>query len=230
MRRKARIPGAAVKRKKSSKGLAKEKVAVKYNVLCHVYDIFGLLMESKARRRAIEIADIRNGENVLEVAVGTGLNFTEILKRNSNGWNEGIDISPKMVKKAKKRAGKTGLTNYEIRLSDSRSLPYADGVFDLIINEYMFDIFPVSEYDSVLKEFQRILKPDGRLVLVNTTKGERWRDCLFKILFHIYPSQFSKCRGVLMNEHLERFHFQDIRREYVVNRTFPSEIVFSKRS
>jgi ubiquinone/menaquinone biosynthesis C-methylase UbiE len=230
MRRKARIPGAAVKRKKSSKGPTKEKVAVKYNVLCHVYDIFGLLMESKARRRAIEIADIRNGENVLEVAVGTGLNFVEILKRNSYGWNEGIDISPQMVKKAKKRAGKTGLTNYEIRLSDSRSLPYADGVFDLIINEYMFDIFPVSEYDSVLKEFQRILKPDGRLVLVNTTKGERWRDCLFNFLFHVYPSQFSKCRGVLMNEHLERFHFQDIRREYVVNRTFPSEIVYSKKT
>ena len=230
IRRKARISGAAMKRKKSSTGLAKEKVAVKYNVLCHVYDIFGLLMESKARRRAMEIADIRNGENVLEVAVGTGLNFVEILKRNFHGWNEGIDISPKMAKKAKKRAEKTGLTNYEIRLSDSRNLPYADGVFDLIINEYMFDIFPVSEYDSVLKEFQRILKPDGRLVLVNTTKGERWRDCLFKFLFHVYPSQFSKCRGVLMNEHLERFHFQDIRREYVVNRTFPSEIVYSRRS
>lgn len=222
-------PLVAMKRKKSPKRLVKEKVAVKYNVLCHVYDVFGLLMESKARRRAMEIARIRNGENVLEVAVGTGLNFVEILRRNPHGWNEGIDISPQMVKKAKKRADKTGLTNYEIRLSDSRNLPYANGVFDLVINEYMFDIFPVSEYDRVLREFKRILKPNGRLVLVNTTKGERWRDCLFNCLFHVYPAQFSKCRGVLMNEHLERFHFQDIRREYVVNHTFPSEIVYSKK-
>ncbi|MCK5553607.1 MAG: methyltransferase domain-containing protein, partial [Deltaproteobacteria bacterium] len=136
--------------------LNKEKVAAKYNVLCHVYDIFGLLMESKARRRAIEIANIRNGENVLEVAVGTGLNFIQILKRNPHGWNEGLDISPKMVKKARKRAEKTGLTNHNIRLGDSRNLPYADSAFDLIINEYMFDIFPVSDYDYVLKEFRRI--------------------------------------------------------------------------
>ena len=210
--------------------LAKEKVAAKYNILCHIYDIFGLIMESKARQRAIEIANIRNGENVLEVAVGTGLNFVEILKRNPHGWNEGLDISPKMVKKAKKRAEKTGLTNYNIKVGDSRNLPYANDVFDLIINQYMFDIFPVSEYDYVLKEFRRILKPSGRLVLVNTTRGEKLRDCLFNYLFHIYPTQFSRCRGVIMNSHLERFHFQDIKREYIVNYAFPSEIVCSRRS
>jgi len=206
----------------------KRKVVAKYNVLCHIYDVFGLVMESKARQRAIEIADIRNGENVLEVAVGTGLNFVEILKRNTDGWNEGLDISPMMAKKAKKRAKKTGLANYSVKVGDSRSLPYSDGSFDLIVNQYMFDIFPTSEYDHVLKEFRRILRPNGRLVLVNTTKGKRWTDSLFKCLFHIYP--VNKCRGVLMNPHLERLHFQDIKREYIVNYTFPSEIVCSRRS
>ncbi len=135
-----------------------------------------------------------------------------------------------MVKKTRKRAEKTGLINYNIRVGDSRNLPYADGVFDLIINEYMFDIFPASEYDYVLNEFRRILKPGGRLVLVNTTKAEKLRDCLFNYLFYIYPAQFSKCRGVLMNSHLERFNFQDIKREYVVNNAFPSEIVCSRKS
>jgi hypothetical protein len=93
---------ATMKRERTPTYLIKEKVATKYNV---IYDIFGLLMESKARQRAIEIADIRNGEKVLEVAVGTGLNFVEILKRNPHGWNEGLDISPKMVKKARKLSG-----------------------------------------------------------------------------------------------------------------------------
>jgi ubiquinone/menaquinone biosynthesis C-methylase UbiE len=221
---------STMKPKKVSQHLVKEKVTTKYNILCHIYEIFGVLMASKARQRAIEVANIRNGEKILEVALGTGLNFVEILRRNPNGWNEGLDISPKMVKKARKRAEKTGLMNYNIRLGDSRNLPYADGVFDLIINEYMFDIFPVSEYGYVLEEFRRILKPSGRLVLVNTTKGEKWRDSLFKFLFHIYPTDFSRCRGVLMNSHLEQFHFQDIEREYIVNHTFPSEIVCSRRT
>jgi ubiquinone/menaquinone biosynthesis C-methylase UbiE len=214
--------------KRRSTRLSKKKVVAKYNVLCHIYDAFGLVMEAKARQRAMEIADIRNGESVLEVAVGTGLNFVEILKRNPSGWNEGLDICPMMVRKTKKRAERTGFTNYSIKVGDSRNLPYADGVFDVIINEYMFDIFPTSEYDSVLKEFQRILKPNGRLVLVNTTKGEKWRDSLFNCLFHIYP--VNKCRGVLMNSYLERFQFQDVKREYIVNYTFPSEIVCSRRS
>jgi ubiquinone/menaquinone biosynthesis C-methylase UbiE len=214
--------------KRRSTRLSKKKVVAKYNVLCHIYDAFGLVMEAKARQRAMEIADIRNGESVLEVAVGTGLNFVEILKRNPSGWNEGLDICPMMVRKTKKRAERTGFTNYSIKVGDSRNLPYADGVFDVIINEYMFDIFPTSEYDSVLKEFQRILKPNGRLVLVNTTKGEKWRDSLFNCLFHIYP--VNKCRGVHMNSYLERFQFKDVKREYIVNYTFPSEIVCSKRS
>jgi ubiquinone/menaquinone biosynthesis C-methylase UbiE len=217
-----------MKWKKSPLYVLQRKVAAKYNILCHIYDVFGLLMESKARQRAIEIADIRNGENVLEVAVGTGLNFVEILKRNPDGWNEGLDISPMMAKKTKKRAEKTGLTNYSIKVGDSRTLPYAGGVFDLIINQYMFDIFPTTQYDYFLTEFKRILKPNGRLVLVNTTKGEKRRDSLFNYLFHVYP--VNKCRGVHMNSHLERFHFQDIKREYLVNYTFPSEIVCSKRS
>lgn len=216
-----------MKLKRRPARLSKKKVVAKYNVLCHIYDAFGLVMEAKARQRAMEIADIRDGENVLEVAVGTGLNFVEILKRNPNGWNEGLDICPMMVRKTKKRAESTGLTNYSIKVGDSRNLPYADGVFDVIINEYMFDIFPTSEYDSVLKEFQRILKPNGRLVLVNTTKGEKWRDSLFNCLFHVYP--VNKCRGVLMNSYLERFQFQDVKREYIVNYTFPSEIVCSRR-
>jgi ubiquinone/menaquinone biosynthesis C-methylase UbiE len=206
----------------------KKKVVAKYNVLCHIYDAFGLLMEAKARQRAMELADIRNGENVLEVAVGTGLNFVQILKRNPDGWNEGLDICPMMVKKTKKRAERTGLTSYSVKVGDSRNLPYADGVFDLIINEYMFDIFPTAEYDCVLKEFQRILKPNGRLVLVNTTRGEKWRDSLFNYLFHVYP--VSKCRGVLMNSHLERFQFQVVQREYIVNYAFPSEILSSRKS
>jgi ubiquinone/menaquinone biosynthesis C-methylase UbiE len=59
-------------------------------------------MESKARQRALEIAKIQNGEKILEVALGTGLNFVEILKRNPNGWVDGIDVSTKMVERARK--------------------------------------------------------------------------------------------------------------------------------
>jgi len=44
----------------------------------------------------------------LEVALGRGLNFVEILKRNPNGWMDGIDVSMMMVEKARKESPKQG--------------------------------------------------------------------------------------------------------------------------
>ncbi len=59
-----------------------QELVRKYNLIASVYDLFAILMVSKAQQRALEMAAIQNGERVLEVAFGTGLNFTEILKRN----------------------------------------------------------------------------------------------------------------------------------------------------
>jgi len=205
------------------------KMIQKYNLISPIYDIFGIVMEAKARARALELSGIKNGESVLEVAVGTGLNFREILRRNPNGWNEGIDISHKMLKRAQKRAIRTGILNYNLQLGDSRALPFADSTFDLLINQYMFDILPVTEYDRIVSEFRRVLKPDGRLILVNTTLPEKIRDRTLQWIFSVYPEAFSKCRGVLAEPYLEKFNFRDIQREYVVNLSFPSEVVLSHK-
>lgn len=64
----------------------RQEIVRKYNWIAPIYDLFGILMESKARQRTLEIAAIRNGEKVLEVALGTGLKFVEILERNPKGW------------------------------------------------------------------------------------------------------------------------------------------------
>jgi len=210
-----------------SSSVSRKRVVQKYNLISPVYDIFGILMEAKARARSLEVSEITNGERILEVAVGTGINFLEILKRNPGGWNDGIDICHKMLKRAKKRAMKTGVLNYSLQLGDSRSLPFADNTFDLLINQYMFDILPVTDYGRIMAEFKRVLKPEGRLVLVNTTPPEKTRDRMLEWMFCVYPQGFNKCRGVLAEPFLEAFNFRDIRREYVVNLSFPSEVVVS---
>ena len=68
-----------------------EDIGSVYDKIAPIYDIWGKLTESKARNRAIELAEIKDGQSVLEVAVGTGLAFYEIVKRNPNGTNIGID-------------------------------------------------------------------------------------------------------------------------------------------
>jgi ubiquinone/menaquinone biosynthesis C-methylase UbiE len=202
-----------------------QEIIRKYNWIAPIYDLFGVLMESKARQRALHIAAIQDGEKVLEVALGTGLNFVEILKRNPNGWVDGIDVSMKMVEKAKKRIYKTGQRNYTLYLCDCRHLPFDDGTFDVIMTQFLLDILPVEDFIPILLEFKRVLKHGGRIILVNMTKGENWLNQIYEGIYRLKPPLLAGCRGVLAQPFLEKIGFEELKREFVSQLGFPSEVI-----
>jgi ubiquinone/menaquinone biosynthesis C-methylase UbiE len=202
-----------------------EEIVRKYNWIAPIYDLFGILMESKARQRAIEMAAIKNGEKILEVAFGTGLNFVEILKRNSQGWVNGIDVSMKMLERARKRISKTGQKNYTLYLGDCRHLPFVDGTFDILMTQYLLDILPVEDFIPILLEFRRVLKDGGRIVLANMTKGERWLNQIYEEIYKLKPPLLAGCRGVMAQPFLEEIGFKEFEREFVSQLGFPSEVV-----
>ena len=202
-----------------------QEIVRKYNLIASVYDVFGILMESKARKRAIEMASIRNGEKVLEVAFGTGLNLVEILKRNPKGWVDGIDVSEKMLEKTLKRISKIGQKNFTLHLGDCRHLPFEDGTFDVLMNQYLLDILPVEDFLPLLNEFNRVLKQGGRLVLVHMTKGEKWVNQIYEGIYKLKPPLLAGCRGVLSQPFLEKMGFNDFRREFISQFGFPSEVI-----
>ena len=70
----------------------------------------------------MELVDIRNGQSVLEVIMGTGLVFYEIAQVNPKGTNVGIDICPGMLQKAKKRLRKLRDANYVLEVGDALSI------------------------------------------------------------------------------------------------------------
>ena len=202
-----------------------QEIIRKYDWIAPIYDLFGVLMESKARQRALHIAGIQNGEKVLEVALGTGLNFVEILRRNPNGWVDGIDVSKRMVEKAKRRIYKTGQTNYTLHLCDCRHLPFDDETFDVIMNQYLLDILPVEDFVPILLEFKRVLKRGGRVVLVNMTKGEKPLNHIYEGIYRLKPPLLAGCRGVLAEPFLQKTGFGELKREFVSQLGFPSEVV-----
>ncbi|HEY4723823.1 MAG TPA: methyltransferase domain-containing protein [Anaerolineae bacterium] len=209
-----------------------------YKATAPVYDLWGRLTETKARQRCLELARIRDGETVLEVAVGTGLTFAEILKRNPTGRNEGIDLTPAMLERAEQRAAQTGARNYQLRVGDAYQLEFADNTFDLVVNNFMFDLLPEKDFSVVLAEFKRVLRspdpfsgrPGGRLVLVNMAQGERWYNGLWKIVYRINPAWIGGCRSVALLNDVRSLGFQDTRREYLSQMTFPAEIVYGVKS
>ena len=202
-----------------------KEIVRKYNWIAPFYDLFGLLMESKARERALEIAAIQNGENILDAAFGTGLNFVEILRRNPSGWVNGIDVSTKMLARAKKRISKTGQENYALHLGDCRHLPFGDETFDVLMTQYLLDILPVEDFIPILMEFKRVLKDGGRIVLVNMTKGEKWLNHIYEGIYRAKPPLLAGCRGVLAQPFLDATGFKEFRREFISQWGFPSEVI-----
>ena len=208
--------------------LNKKEVVQVYTQTSLYYDIWGALTETKARKRALELANIRDGESVLEVAVGTGLAFQEIVKRNPNGRNYGIDLTEAMLNKARQKVSQLN-GHHELSVGDAYNLDFEDGQFDVLVNNYMFDLLPATDFARVLQQFKRVLKPDGHLILINMTKGERFYQNLYETLYQINPNWMGGCRGVLLQDEVQKAGFKNISREMLSQMGFPSEILTATR-
>jgi ubiquinone/menaquinone biosynthesis C-methylase UbiE len=201
-----------------------------YDSLSKTYDIWGKLAETKARNRALELADIHDGQRILEVAVGTGLAFYEIVKKNPNGTNTGIDISRGMLKKAEKRLFPLSNANYQLKIGNAFNIEEEAEHFDLLVNSYMFDLIAFNEMDRILAEFRRVLKKDGKLILVNMTVGESFGSGIYSLIYRMSPRAFGGCRGVRLSDKLQRNGFRVKTREYHQQLLFPSEVILALRN
>jgi len=205
--------------------IKQDQVPDLYRKIAPAYDLWARLTESKARARCLEIAAISDGESVLEVAVGTGLAFEKILKANPSGRNEGIDVTKAMLTRAETRAANSGIKSYHLAVGDAYALDFADSEFDVLINNYMFDLLPEDDFLTVLAEFRRVLRPGGRLVLVNMTKGESWYNSIWEWIYRLNPAWLGGCRAVQVLPMLEESEFAKLERQYISQMTFPSEVI-----
>ena len=102
------------------------------------------------------------GEKILEVSFGNGYLMTQYATDRFE--IHGIDYNRQMLRMAEK---KTRKLNFDIRLvqGNVEKLPYADASFDTVINTMAFTAYP--DGDKALSEMKRVLKPGGRLLLVD---------------------------------------------------------------
>ena len=215
--------------KKLDARVPQNEIAGIYDSISKIYDIWGKLTESRARSRALELAEIKNGQKILEVAVGTGLAFYEIVKRNPDGTNIGIDLSPGMLKKAEKRLRRLSGANFELRKASAFSLEVGNAQFDVLVNNYMFDLIPFDQMDAVLSEFKRVLKKGGKLILVNMTSGEKFGSGIYDFIYRISPRLMGGCRGIRLSEKLKEHGFNVKLREYHQQCLFPSEVILARK-
>lgn len=200
-----------------------------YRRIAPIYDLWSRLTESRAHRIALGWAAIRNGESILEVATGTGLMFKQIVTRNPDGDNQGIELCDAMLARTRRRIDGIEAKSVHVQPGDARQLPFEDQRFDLLMNNYMFDLLPESEFGTVLSEFHRVLKPGGRLVLVNMAQAELFGEGVYGVAYRLNPKWMGGCRGVSLSKPVADAGFVDVERSRVSQLRFPSEIIIARR-
>ena len=143
-------------------------VRAAYRRWAPVYDFtFGQVAET-GRRQAVQIINRRKGR-VLEVGVGTGLSLPYY---GAHLEVTGIDLSPDMLRKARDRVKRKGLTNIAgLHEMDAGDLEFPDDRFDTVVAMYVMTVVPDPE--RVMSELERVCKPGGQVILVNQEEGVR---------------------------------------------------------
>jgi len=107
----------------------------------------------------------REGMSILDVGCGTGLHLE--LYRKYRCAMYGIDPSPAMLEIAKKRLGDCA----KLHLGDASDMPYDDGSFDLVLAMLALHEMSPATRSSVIREMKRVLKPGGRILLIDFHSG-----------------------------------------------------------
>jgi ubiquinone/menaquinone biosynthesis C-methylase UbiE len=203
-----------------------ERIAAVYSKLAFIYDAWAWATEWKSLCTALTRAAIQDGEAVLEVAVGTGLVFSEVLRRNPSGRNVGIDRTHAMLRRARRKAELTNVP-FMLELGDARSLAFEAESFDVVLCNNMLGLLSEEDISQALREMLRVLRPGGRIVLVTMmcpdNQAAGW-------LYRLGAIRLGAWRDVQVEPVVKEIGFENVERESVMQLGMPSEVLVGRKA
>lgn len=123
--------------------------------------------ERAFRGRLVSLARLEPGQAVLDVGCGTGTLAIAASRRvGPTGRVHGIDASPQMIARARRKAAKAGL-DVAFAQGVVQQLPYEDRQFDAVLSTLMLHHLPVPAREQCVREIRRVLRPGGRVLAVD---------------------------------------------------------------
>jgi phosphatidylethanolamine/phosphatidyl-N-methylethanolamine N-methyltransferase len=133
-----------------------------YDVQSFVYDkTFGALVKKRIAR-AITHMNIKDGETVLDVGVGTGGSMPYYPK---HAKVMGVDLSGGMLKQARKKIEEENFHNVTVFQGNALELPFEDSSFDHLFISHVISV--VSQPELLIREAQRVAKEGAKIVILN---------------------------------------------------------------
>jgi demethylmenaquinone methyltransferase/2-methoxy-6-polyprenyl-1,4-benzoquinol methylase len=155
-----------------------DSISGDYDFLNH---FLSLGIDIRWRKKAIKLLAPGNPKLILDVATGTGDFAVEALKLNPDKVI-GVDISEGMLDVGRKKMKAKGYdSRIELLSGDSENLPFEENKFDAVI--VAFGVRNFENLDQGLTEMYRVLKPGGRMVVLEFSKPHMFP---FKQLYHFY--------------------------------------------
>lgn len=138
--------------------------AARYDLLVALLTLGG---ERRLREKILDLADLRPGEQVLDVGCGTG-SLALLAKRRvgASGSVDGLDPSPQMLERAAAKARRAGVV-LTLTQGAVQAMPYPDASFDVVLSTFMLHHVPGPARRAMAHEIRRVLKPDGRALPVD---------------------------------------------------------------
>lgn len=123
--------------------------------------------ERAFREKVLSLAELAPGESVLDIGCGTGTLALAAKRLVGNaGSANGIDASPEMIARACAKSRKAGL-DVTFERAAAEELPFPDARFDVVLSSMMLHHLPRKTRLRCLREVRRVLKPAGRLLVVD---------------------------------------------------------------
>lgn len=144
------------------------------------YDLHGRFLDTclfrgkggALRQRAVMLAELRPGEQVLDVGCGTGTLAIEVHQPvGATGRVFGIDPSAQQIARARAKAARRDLpVNFQMGVIEHLAFP--DQMFDAVLSTLMMHHLPANLKRQGLAEIARVLKPGGRVVIADFTRKQ----------------------------------------------------------
>ena len=131
-----------------------------YTLFAPIYDLMIARASERLRRHSLQRLQEERGGNVLIAGVGTGLDIPHL---PPGPHYTAFDLTPAMLRQARRRAA--GRSDVSLHLGNAHLLPYADNRFDAVVLHLILAVVPQPQ--RLLSEVERVLKPGGRVLLLD---------------------------------------------------------------
>ncbi len=153
----------------------KEQVTQMFDTISGNYDglnrVISFGIDVKWRKKVLQLVADKNPDTILDIATGTG-DLAILMTKTSAKKVIGLDISAGMLEVGKKKIAERKLEHrIDMVLGDSEHMPFPDNHFDAIT--VSFGIRNFENLEKGLSEIERVLKPNGIFVILETSVPEK---------------------------------------------------------